>query len=85
MYAMILPEGNATVFVEQIFRIFDHDGNGCIDFKVARHLQILDRKLRLKLLLQEFMIATDMCSSGTPREKLRWAFKMYDKDASGDI
>ena len=31
---MILPEGNAVVFVDQIFRIFDGDGNGSIDFKV---------------------------------------------------
>jgi Ca2+-binding EF-hand superfamily protein len=29
------------------------------------------------------MIATDMNSSGDPEEKLRWAFKMYDKDNSG--
>lgn len=32
---MILPAGNANVFVEQIFRIFDKDGNGSIDFKVT--------------------------------------------------
>ena len=31
------------------------------------------------------MLATDMTSSGSPEEKLRWAFKMYDKDASGKI
>ena len=31
------------------------------------------------LLCQEFMLATDMTASGTPEEKLRWAFKMYDK------
>merc|ERR1719186_1078976 len=66
MYCMILPEGNALVFVDQIFRIFDKDGNGSIDFK-------------------EFMIATDMTTSGSPEEKLRWAFKMYDKDGSGKI
>ena len=30
---MILPAGNAKVFVDQIFRIFDKDGNGSIDFK----------------------------------------------------
>ena len=30
------------------------------------------------------MLATDMTSSGSPEEKLRWAFKMYDKDASGE-
>ena len=35
--------------------------------------------------MQEFMLATDMTSSGSPEEKLRWAFKMYDKDASGSI
>ena len=28
-------------------------------------------------------MATDMTASGTPEEKLRWAFKMYDKDGSG--
>ena len=25
------------------------------------------------------MLATDMTASGSPEEKLRWAFKMYDK------
>ena len=34
MYTMILPEGNAKSFVEQIFRVFDKDGDGTIDFKV---------------------------------------------------
>ena len=50
MYSLILPSGNAQVlisdvggysvfsldqvFVDQIFRIFDKDGNGSIDFKV---------------------------------------------------
>ena len=33
MYSMILPVGNAKLFVDQIFRIFDKDGNGTIDFK----------------------------------------------------
>ena len=36
MYSMILPVKNATVFVDQIFRIFDKDGNGSIDFKVNK-------------------------------------------------
>lgn len=66
IYDTILPGGNSKDFVDQIFRIFDKDGNGSIDFK-------------------EFMLATDMTASGTPIEKLRWAFKMYDKDASGTI
>ncbi len=33
VYAAILPAGNARVFVDQIFRIFDKDGNGSIDFR----------------------------------------------------
>lgn len=37
MYSMILPVGNAKVFVDQIFRIFDKDGNGTIDFKVQTY------------------------------------------------
>ena len=49
-----------------MFRIFDKDGDGSIDFK-------------------EFMIATDMTSSGDPEEKLRWAFRMYDKAGSGEF
>ena len=61
MCNQILPGGDSTTFVDQIFRIFDKDNNGTIDFK-------------------EFMIATDMTSSGSPEEKLEWAFK-----ASGSI
>ena len=32
---------------------------------------------------QEFMMATDMTAMGTPEEKLKWAFRIYDKDRSG--
>ena len=34
MYEMILPAGNANMFVNQIFRIFDQDMNGSISFMV---------------------------------------------------
>jgi hypothetical protein len=57
IYDEILPCGNSKEFVDQIFRIFDKDGDGYIDFK-------------------EFMLATDMTASGSPEEKLRWAFKV---------
>ena len=30
------------------------------------------------------MLATDMNASGRAEEKARWAFKMYDKDESGE-
>ena len=29
-------------------------------------------------------MATDMTASGSAEEKLHWAFKMYDKDGSGE-
>ena len=47
MYAMIIPRKNATVLVDHIFRVFDRDDNGFIDFKV----QPLLMHLHLELLL----------------------------------
>ena len=31
------------------------------------------------------MIATDMTTGGSVEERLRWAFKMYDQDGSGEV
>ena len=81
MYTLILPAGNAKIFVDQIFKIFDKDGDGSIDFKVT---YISKRYLNMKPISQEFLLATDMKASGTAEEKLRWAFKMYDADCSGE-
>ena len=52
MYSMILPAGNAKVFVDQIFRIFDKDGNGSIDFKVKSTIckRLLTKTVGAKLI-----------------------------------
>ena len=57
MYAKIIPKEDPGVIVDHLFRIFDRDGNGTIDFK-------------------EFVMATDMTTSGAPEEKLRWTFRV---------
>ena len=31
------------------------------------------------------MLATNMSDATSSEEKLRWAFKMYDQDSSGEI
>ena len=37
MYDELVPNGNHKFFVDQIFRIFDQDANGYLDFKVTTH------------------------------------------------
>ena len=57
IYSKCFPSGNAKEFCDHVFRTFDSDKNGYIDFK-------------------EFLLAIDVTSSGTPEEKLNWAFRL---------
>ena len=56
IYSKCFPAGNVSEFCDHVFRTFDTDKNGFIDFK-------------------EFLLAIDVTSSGTPEEKLNWAFR----------
>lgn len=62
MYAKILPSEDPTVIINHLFRIFDSDNNGTIDFK-------------------EFVLATNITTSGAPEEKLKWTFKVSNFSA----
>ena len=57
MYSQILPQEDPSTIIEHLFRIFDRDNDGTIDFK-------------------EFVLATEITTSGQPEEKLRWTFKV---------
>lgn len=56
IYTKCFPGGNVNEFCDHVFRTFDMDKNGFVDFK-------------------EFLLAIDVTSTGTPEEKLQWAFR----------
>ena len=37
------------------------------------------------LIFQEFLMALDVTQCSSEREKLQWAFRLYDVDGSGSI
>ena len=81
IYSRILPSKTGGAIVDHIFRVFDNDSNGFIDFKViSGHFW-----REFSVVMKEFMIATDMTTSGSLDEKLRWTFKIYDEDGSGEV
>ena len=81
MYEKILPNtSSAKLFVDNIFRIFDADCDGHITFTVWQVEGGMVNGDPVSYLAQEFLVATDMTTAGSPEEKARWTFKMFDRD-----
>ena len=77
MYAM--PRRNAKIFIDQMFRLFDIDGDGTVSFKVRTHVHslscftsktIVSITPGLTLFYQEFVLATNMTTCGSAEDKL---------------
>lgn len=61
IYARFFPDANPKAYAQHVFRSFDSDSDGTLDFK-------------------EYIVALHVTSSGRTREKLEWAFALYDVD-----
>nr|XP_015207384.1 PREDICTED: guanylyl cyclase inhibitory protein-like isoform X1 [Lepisosteus oculatus] len=62
---------DSSEYAEQIFRTLDNNG-----FVLSQD-GIVD--------FREYVTAISMLITGSPEEKLRWSFKLYDKDKDGAI
>ncbi|XP_038557863.1 guanylyl cyclase-activating protein 2-like [Micropterus salmoides] len=60
------PTGEASDYAENMFRVFDKNGDNTIDFL-------------------EFVAALNLVFRGDLEHKLRWSFKVYDKDNNGFV
>lgn len=66
VYKSFFRGGNPERYCAHVFRTFDTDGSGWIDFK-------------------EFLMAVGMTSAKEPKDKLKWAFRMYDVNNDGSL
>ena len=100
MYGNIFPSGDASKFSAHVFRTFDENGDGKIDFREflcalrdKRNIIEKREKQRQRYNLLFFLVWksslyflwTSVTSRGNLDKKLRWAFTMYDLDGDGYI
>lgn len=68
MYKMFFPSGNAVEFCDHVFRTFDMDKNGYIDFKVNEILRICVINVYIrepKLTIAHLLVFTVLVSCNT--------------------
>ena len=66
---------------ESVFKMFDADNSGLMDF--PEYLQVSNLcKLLISLLFSQARLAMEL---RTPEEKLAWIFTLFDSDGGGEI
>lgn len=85
VYERWFPQGDPTIFAEHVFRTFDLNRDGTIDFRYTLLLRLTKVGLIRFTLFREFLCALSITSRGKIEQKLRLAFNIYDVDGNGYI
>ena len=97
LYTPFIAKGKAEQYCNHVFRTFDRDQNGFIDFEefvlaTGKAEQYCDHVFRTFDTdqngfrdFEEFVLAMYVTSAGSAEEKLKWAFRMHDVDGNGVI
>eukprot|EP00116_Pleurobrachia_bachei_P017483 sb/3477745/ len=81
MYQQIFSKGDAKSFATLTFKSFDRNGDGGVDFKeFICALYITSRASDYK-----HYISQSMAIPGNVKQKLNWAFNLYDIDGNGNV
>jgi len=83
LYSMVMSASDAPVFVDQVtsYKVIP---SYLFFSSFLQIFAIFDRDGNGSIDFREFMMATDTTEKGSIEDKLRWAFRMYDKDGSGN-
>jgi len=77
------PKGHLTR--RRMFEIYEDIGMKDPQPLVENLLRIFDKDNDGYIDFREFLIATHLSARGSPEDKLRWQFMLYDRDGGGSI
>merc|ERR1712142_1305458 len=92
IYAKCFPAGNVKKFCEHVFRTFDIDKNGVIDFKefllsidVNRYIDMQEMPRLVSSIYKMVAGATTIQLEDTPEERAREIFTKMDVNSDGKV